>query len=282
MKEISLFTTTSSTAEKLCQLLHLVDSIEKSDEVFSRYNVNLYILFQNTNSVPEEFKRRWIQTRSFSGLLSLSAARNLLIREFLVETNYSGIVAFPDDDAWYPSGLLMSLVNLFSSDVELDFFFCRYGSVPEASGGRLATLLPNVQTVAKYASSNTIFMTHRVVKSSGYLFNEFLGVGAPFAGGEDTEYALRVYNNAFKTVFTDKMLIGHRDYNPQLGPKYYSGSLLALGLNATNGPCFFWIFLRKIAIGIYFIARRKIVFASLSKPILELIFNKNKVSQDAK
>ncbi len=81
----------------------------------------------------------------------------------------TALVAFPDDDCWYPEGALERILNLFRTDQGLDFWFCAYASTPSAPSRALSmdTKPPSVFNVAAKASSNTIFLRSPVVERVG-------------------------------------------------------------------------------------------------------------------
>lgn len=160
--------------------------------------------------------------------LSLSAARNRLLAEARRQDLLAGaaIVAFPDDDAWYPPRFLSLLHDRFGAMPALDFWFCRYASVPAALGdavGRTASL----GDVLRRASSNTMVLRGSLVAVLPP-FDERLGVGAALPGGEDTEYALAAWSRARETEFLDEPCVGHRDFTPALRAKYFGPALAAI------------------------------------------------------
>ncbi len=74
---------------------------------------------------------------------------------------------------------------------------------------------PALQTIISRASSNTTYYRGRVILAVGD-FDENLGVGAPYNGGEDTDYALRASYVARSTSFLDAKVIGSPDMFQEL------------------------------------------------------------------
>jgi hypothetical protein len=192
--------------------------------------------------------------------LSASRARNLLLHEarergLLAEAS---LVAFPDDDCWYPEGSLERILNLFRIDQALDFWFCRYASAPQVPARALTTKMrsPSVFQVAARASANTIFLRSPIVENNGE-FDEELGLGTANNGGEDTDYALRAFRQSRKCRFVDGALIGHRDNNPQLRSRYFRGSLIAIARHTAMRPASVALLLRKIMVGSFLVATRR-------------------------
>ena len=186
--------------------------------------------------------------------LSLSAGRNVALRRAITENEVprDGIVAFPDDDCWYPDGLLTGLAALFRMHAELDFWFCRYLSAPREAPdlARLPVHPAKAGDVVRFASSTTMFFRGRAVLAAG-LFDETLGLGTKIASGEDTQYVLRVLQVARLIVFRNEPLVGHRDPSPAHVAQYYPGALLALAQTLTMRTSI--AFGRKILVGVYLV-----------------------------
>lgn len=192
--------------------------------------------------------------------ISLSRARNLLLGKAREQglLSRTALVAFPDDDCWYPEGALERILNLFRTDQGLDFWFCAYASAPSAPLRALSmdTKPPSVFNVAAKASSNTIFLRNHIVDRIGG-FDEELGVGTANNGGEDTDYALRAFTEARKSRFVDQQLIGHRDHDPRLRSHYFRGSLIAIARHTAKRPASVALLLRKLIVGSVLVATRR-------------------------
>lgn len=185
----------------------------------------------------------------------LSVARNMLLRPALArgEIAADALVGFPDDDCWYPPGFLARLLALFERHATLDFWFCRYGSQPIAAS--FASVPARTGQIVRNASSNTIFLRGRAVRAVGE-FDEALGVGSALGGAEDTDYALRASRFSRGTLFSDTVLVGHRDKSADVRVRYYASGLVVLARH--DGPGARLQFLRKLAVGVYFILRKQL------------------------
>lgn len=200
-------------------------------------------------------------------ILSLSAARNILIEHARNHFTERTIVAFPDDDCCYPAGLLDNLDGLFSASGTLDFAFCRYASTAIPVSDIEPLLRPaDAKAVVRNASSNTLFIRGSVVAQMG-LFDTNLGVGTPNNGGEDVEYALRAFRTGRQSTYVDAELVGHRDKSADLRAKYYAGSLLAIRRHAPHhgGACV--EYLRKLAVGLALVAKGELSFGRYVRAI---------------
>jgi hypothetical protein len=192
--------------------------------------------------------------------VSASRARNLVLRGARRQglLDRMPLVAFPDDDCWYPEGTLGRILDLFQTDQALDFLFCRYASAPQSPLRALSleAKSPSVFNVAASASSNTIFVRSRLLEIIGE-FDEELGLGTENNGGEDTDYALRAFRQSHKCRFVDRALIGHRDNSPQFRSRYFRGGLIAIARHASVEPTSLALLLRKLAVGGFLVATRQ-------------------------
>jgi hypothetical protein len=100
------------------------------------------------------------------------------------------------------------------------------------------------------------------------MFDETLGVGTPNGGGEDTEFALRVYLSSRQSLYLPAPVIGHRDKTPQLRPKYYCGGLIALARHARGEPRVGLELARKLAVGLWLVATRQLTVASFVRAVV--------------
>jgi glycosyltransferase involved in cell wall biosynthesis len=119
----------------------------------------------------------------------LSRARNVALP-------YIGgdVVAFPDDDCWYPPDLLERVRGVLESRPDLDGLAGRCLTASGKPRGRWARRpgLINKYNIFGRCISFAIFMRRVLVQRIG-LFDESLGLGAstPWLGAEDYDYLLR-------------------------------------------------------------------------------------------
>jgi glycosyltransferase involved in cell wall biosynthesis len=128
------------------------------------------------------------------------------------------IVAFPDDDCWYPDGLLARVVSEFESHPLVHGFTGRSeDGQGHPSGGSFSRCQSkvNVNNVWKKGISYTIFLRSSVLAAVG-LFDENLGLGArtPFLSGEETDYLIRTVKQGFNIQYLPNLVVFHR--NPVL------------------------------------------------------------------
>lgn len=248
----------------LCERLIASIAPQLSPEFALRHHV----LIQNASGV--EIGRRlaeahpWLRLHQVKERLSLSRARNVLIEltRRSGELASADVVAFPDDDAWYPAPLLPELSRLFESPVRPDMFVCRYGSRPEPAAALEAHVSkPSLLRFVRCASSNTMFVRGEIVRELEP-FDEILGVGAPIPGAEDLDYALRARLAGSRVLLSPNPLVGHRDRSPDLRARYYAADLLVLMRHATNDLAHAVLVGRKLLVGLYLVGCRRLSFAA--------------------
>jgi glycosyltransferase involved in cell wall biosynthesis len=146
-----------------------------------------------------------IHSRSKAGL---SRARNVG-----VALATGDIIAFPDDDCWYPDGLLTRVVSEFQEDRLIDGLTGRSeDGRARASGGSFSRRKErvNLNNVWKTGISYTIFLRSSVCAAVGP-FDEELGVGAPtrFGSGEESDYLIRTANLGFNIQYLPDLVVFH-------------------------------------------------------------------------
>jgi glycosyltransferase involved in cell wall biosynthesis len=148
---------------------------------------------------------RILHLRSESGL---SRARNVGMAFATGD-----IIAFPDDDCWYPDGLLARVVATFQSHPSVDGLTGRSeDGHGQASGGSFSPCQGRVgiENVWKQGISYTIFLRSSVCAAVGP-FDEELGVGARtrFGSGEETDYLIRGVKLGFNIQYLPDLVVFH-------------------------------------------------------------------------
>lgn len=183
----------------------------------------LIVIDQNTDdrlktiiaSYAEEFPI--IHLHSAKGL---SRARNVGLQHVTGD-----IIAFPDDDCWYPRDLLLQVKRLLTEHPEWDGITgtCE-DDKGKSSGTRWITTQSYVKlsNVWRTAISISIFLRQEVVTATGN-FDEGLGVGAgtAFGSGEETDYVIRALASGFKIFYEPSIVV----YHPQSVTAYDTAAL---------------------------------------------------------
>jgi hypothetical protein len=253
ISEIALLTTTDMQGARLDELRRLFESVEKIRRAHPDLPIRHLLLLQRCDDLAAGVALtgapEWMEVSACAEQIPLSVARNRMLDVLLSDgVADSALVAFPDDDAWYPDGTFDHVLTAFADRPSLDLWFCRYG--PQAAFDPAAVpVRPSLQQVLSFASSNTIALSGRLLKAIGG-FDETLGLGTPVKSGEDTEFAMRAWLGARGILFEDARMIGHRDFSPAVRAKYYGGSLLAIARHAGRSRAGCFAFLRKLLVGV--------------------------------
>lgn len=137
----------------------------------------------------------------------LSRARNAGLAHIT-----GNLVAFPDDDCWYPDDLLSYVASRFERDAGLDGLTGRFVDENGRVEGRWLSRsqLLNRYTVWRGAISFSIFLRRGLVDQIGP-FDEALGVGAGTAwgAGEETDYLLRGLKAGGRILFDRELVLRH-------------------------------------------------------------------------
>lgn len=125
------------------------------------------------------------------------------------------IIAFPDDDCWYPPELLTTVLRLFENNPGWDVIAGRSvdDQMHDTQGRWLDHLaVADRRNVLRMGISYTIFARASAVTAAGP-FDESLGVGAgtPWGSGEETDFLLRALGRGKKVVYTPELYVHHAE-----------------------------------------------------------------------
>lgn len=128
------------------------------------------------------------------------------------------VVAFPDDDCWYPAGLLAD-VRASLEDPALDGITTRL-SAPSGKANMLrwmderATVTP--ARIPRTVTSATLFLRRVLVERVGG-FDETLGSGSgtPFGAGEETDYVLRALATGARLEYLPTLEVFHPEWRDE-------------------------------------------------------------------
>jgi GT2 family glycosyltransferase len=141
--------------------------------------------------------------------LGVSHARNVGLQQSCGE-----IVAFPDDDCWYPRELLARVAHVLEAHPDLGGLTGRSVDAQGAQSGdaRFDAQAGGVSLVNVWrrTCTYTLFLQRRVVETIGG-FDETLGPGAgtPWGGGEDIDYPIRALKAGFTLHYDPTIQVCH-------------------------------------------------------------------------
>ncbi len=193
------------------ELERLFDSFAK--QTYSNFEV---ILVDQNNEgffddIVEKYSEEFLlkHIRSEKGL---SKSRNVGLKHVKGD-----IIAFPDDDCWYPEGLLKKVAFFFEENSAIDGIT----SVTKDKEGNESVQnysnkegLISTKDVWFKGNSTTIFIKASKIKKLNYWFDENLGVGAgtKWGGCEETDFLIRLINKGANILYKPDFFVFH----PQL------------------------------------------------------------------
>ena len=201
---LSLLCCTVGRTEKLGRLL---DSLVAQ----SRVDFEVLIVDQNAPGALDPVLAPYLDRLDIVHLRSergLSRARNVGLAHCR-----AGLIAFPDDDCWYPPALVERVVELFAAHPDAGLFTGR--TVDAGGRDSLGLFLDSDATISKsnvwlIGNSNSLFIRAPIARHIGG-FDETLGVGAqsPFKSGEETDFVLRALATGARGVYRRDLVVHH-------------------------------------------------------------------------
>lgn len=178
-------------------------------QAYSQYE--LILVDQNEPDFLKEIVTVWSQRLNIVYLHSergLSKARNLGL------SHASGsVLAFPDDDCWYSTGLLNGVDRFFAERTEYDVLSVGVTDTHGVlSGNRWIQSQCDIKPLNIFRTSVTYAMfLRRNHLTATVQFDEKIGPGTntQFGCGEDTDYLLSVLKEGIRGYFTRSLLVHH-------------------------------------------------------------------------
>lgn len=133
------------------------------------------------------------------------------------------IIAFPDDDCWYPDGFLAQALGWLDAHPAYDGLLTRWEDpLGEVGGTRWDAAAGPVDRHNIWTRGNTAstFLRLPVVKAVGD-FDVTIGVGSegPWQSGEETDYLIRALDLGFGIHYQPSMALYHPDKLRYLPPR---------------------------------------------------------------
>jgi GT2 family glycosyltransferase len=212
MAKIDLVVATVGRTEALARLLSSIRSQSYRD-------LRVIVVDQNEDRRLDALLPLFEQDFTIVRLESepgLSRARNVALRVVDAE-----IVAFPDDDCWYPPQLIDRLVAFLEENADVDGLSVRSTD----SAGRPSNIRwdPRPGPIDRFnvwrrASSISVFLRRSVIEAVGK-FDEELGAGSgtPWASGEETDYLLRALAGGASLWYEPSLAVHHESPQPAFG-----------------------------------------------------------------
>jgi glycosyltransferase involved in cell wall biosynthesis len=179
-------------------------------QTYRRFEVIVVDQNPDDRLVPVLAKYPQLAIRHLRCAVGAARARNVGLK-----AAQGDIVAFPDDDCWYPVDLLSKLVSWFGEHPEFDGLFT---AVRNPQNKLMAPKFPpregpvTKKNVLRCAMAITTFLRAAVVKTIGF-FREDIGPGtlSPFQSGEDLDYMIRPLEYGFRLWYQPSLSAYHPD-----------------------------------------------------------------------
>lgn len=240
-----LFSLILATINRIKELDHFLNRLQEQNYL----NFEVILIDQNEDdrlfSTIEKYKEK-IKIIHLISEPGLSKARNI----GLLCSN-GEIIAFPDDDCWYPPDLLSNICRVLEQHPEWD------GITGVATNGtneksrwkwdRIPGRL-TVRNVWQRGISITLFLRRGVIDKIGS-FDEEIGRGAstPWQSGEETDFLIRAIRAGFQIEFLPNLQVYH-DCQPaifkqeEIQKAYFYGCGMGHVLRKQSYPFLFSIY----------------------------------------
>jgi glycosyltransferase involved in cell wall biosynthesis len=218
---VSLIVATVNRVDELQRLLTSLDA-----QTFKDFEVIVVDQNPDDRLTPVLQGHSGLRIQHLRSDRGLSRARNVGLRMAKGQ-----ILAFPDDDCWYPNTLLESVSRWFADHPEYDGLFT---SVRTADNVPIVPMWPppagmcTRDNIWDCTVSFTAFLRRRLVDAVGE-FDERLGLGAdsPYQACEDNDYFIRPLTLGFRTWYEPELVVHHPKSRPPdvLSRKAYPSAL---------------------------------------------------------
>jgi glycosyltransferase involved in cell wall biosynthesis len=207
--KLSLIVTTCNRANQLNRFINSIkdQDVNKFEVILvnqGEINVDLRELFLKNNWTIIDLGKQ----------VSLSYARNIGLKYIKGE-----FIGFPDDDCWYPdnfiNNIIFALDNLNGCEALCVSVFDPILQLPYGDRPRNIIKALNFSNVIKLPVSVGIFIKSKMVSDFKMQFNEKLGAGTYYGGGEETAFLCKVLINKKKIIYNGFLTVYHEidNYN---------------------------------------------------------------------
>jgi glycosyltransferase involved in cell wall biosynthesis len=205
-----MFSLIVATLNRIDELAHLLDSLEA--QTFKDFEVIVVDQNPDDRLVPISNRHPKLAIRHLRSAPGLSKARNVGLPHA-----EGDIIAFPDDDCWYPSQLLTEIKEWFDLNPNFGAVFT---ALRDADNRAIGPKWPRTSCIAtreklfSYGISPNAFFRRSLTDEIG-LFNENLGIGSPtrFQAGEDMDYFTRPLNLGVQMMIEPRFTVHHPSFH---------------------------------------------------------------------
>ncbi len=237
-----------ATLNRVPELERLLASLDRQ----SCQNFEVIVVDQNPDDrlLPVLRKHEGLRIRHVRSGPGLSRARNVAL-----PLAQGDILAFPDDDCWYPDDLLAKVTDWFQAHSDFAGLFTTLRDAENKPIGPKWPSGPRIcdkEDIWHCGISPDAFLRRQLTDAVGF-FDERLGVGAPsrYQSGEDLDYFLRPLALGFKLWYEPGLTVHHPSFHSlkRLLERSYSYSLggaYVLRLHGFSWPYFIGLVIRSL------------------------------------
>jgi glycosyltransferase involved in cell wall biosynthesis len=201
-----MFSLIVATVNRVVELERLLVSLEAQ----TSQDFEVIVVDQNTDDRVACQVSRYpaLKIRHLRSDRGVGRARNAGLRAAT-----GSIIAFPDDDCWYPPTLLAAVAEWMTANPGLEGLFTAMRDVDNQPVGPHSPTSPRAVTKANLWTTTicvTAFLRRRVTDAVGF-FQEDIGVGAstPYQSGEESDYFLRALALGFAMRYEPSLTVHH-------------------------------------------------------------------------
>lgn len=207
--KLSLIITTYNRQK---ELKRFIDSIQHQEiNKFEIILVNQGYIDSDIRNIFNKYNWKIIET---NGQIPLSVARNIGLK--YIKGKYIG---FPDDDCWYTTHFINDVIekleNLINCEAICVSVYDPILKLPYGDRPKNVIRELNFSNVIKLPVSVGIFIKSKFVSDFNLHFNEKLGAGTYYGGGEETAFLCNVLKKNKKIIYNGFLTVYHEVDNYQ-------------------------------------------------------------------
>lgn len=218
-----LITATRNRAESLKRLLSSLVAQEFRDMHIILVDQSSQSGIRANQHLVDAFSDRINITHVVSTGTGLSKARN----EGLALVRGADVIAFPDDDCYYPLDLVRNVYGRFASLPEIDVLLGQYGEPPEGYNPRFPQKPFRISPLNAFGASVGFFFSSKVFLQSRIRFDERIGAGTAFPAAEELDVLLGALAMGHQAYYDPSIVVYHAVKSPLTAPERRSGAEVA-------------------------------------------------------
>jgi glycosyltransferase involved in cell wall biosynthesis len=206
---VSLIVATRGRVAELDRLLHSLNKQSATD-------FEVIVVDQNDDDDLSDLiaQHGRLSIKHYRCPTGASHARNLGL-----QVARGDLIAFPDDDCWYPGDVIERVTGWFADNPEFDGLFGILRDAENRPTGPkwpVESCLATALSLWRYGITPVAFLRRRATDAIGF-FDENIGPGAKsdYLSGEDADYFLRAVNRGLKLWHDPGLTIHHPSFHDE-------------------------------------------------------------------